>query len=122
MAIRDKLVAAAQPHLRPGEQVQAVIGAQNTSQYLMLAGVIPFVIINKYRIIAATDQRILLIDSGKSQVKGGDLLLELPRTTRLGTSNVIWHVLPMGPEKLRVHRRFFKDLQAADVAGGFPAA
>jgi hypothetical protein len=28
----------------------------------------------------------------------------------------IWHVIPAGQEKLRVHRRFFRDLQIADSA------
>jgi hypothetical protein len=28
----------------------------------------------------------------------------------------LWHQIPAGRENLRVHRRFFKDLEAADTA------
>ncbi|MEL7157729.1 MAG: hypothetical protein AAFN30_14155, partial [Actinomycetota bacterium] len=61
MAIRDKLRANAQPHLEPGEQVQAVFACQSHSAWLMVAtGVIPFVIFNTYMTVAVTDRRILV--------------------------------------------------------------
>jgi hypothetical protein len=41
---------------------------------------------------------------------------ELPRSTRLGPGTGIWHRIPAGQENLRVHRRFFKDIDAADAA------
>jgi len=28
----------------------------------------------------------------------------------------MWHQIPAGQETLRVHRRFFKDIEAADTA------
>jgi len=28
----------------------------------------------------------------------------------------MWHQIPAGEENLRVHRRFFKDLEAADTS------
>lgn len=44
-------------------------------------------------------------------------VFELPRSTRLGPpTGLLWHVIPVGKEKLRVHRRFFKDIRAADTA------
>jgi hypothetical protein len=45
---------------------------------------------------------------------------ELPRATRLGPPSGLWHVVPAGDEKLRVHRRFFKDIEAADTAVARP--
>jgi hypothetical protein len=41
---------------------------------------------------------------------------ELPRATRLGPAGGIWHVIEVNGEKLRVHRRFFKDLETADAS------
>jgi hypothetical protein len=32
----------------------------------------------------------------------------------MGQGSGAWHVVPLGQEKLRVHRRFFKDLAEAD--------
>jgi hypothetical protein len=46
--------------------------------------------------------------------KARGLVTELPRSTRLGPGTGIWHQVTVGQEKLRVHRRFFKDMQIAD--------
>jgi len=40
--------------------------------------------------------------------------MELPRASRLGPGTGIWHQIPAGQETLRVHRRFFKDMEIAD--------
>ena len=116
MALRDSMRESAAQYLKPGEPVQAVIGAQTGSQYMVaLTGVIFFFLVNRYRIIVATPQRILVLDAGRwSQKKARGVVTELPRSTRLGPGSGVWHVIPVGQEKLRVHRRFFKDIQAAD--------
>jgi hypothetical protein len=116
MALRDSMRETAAPYLQPGEPVQAVFGAQTASQYMVaLTGVIFFFLVNKYRIVVATPQRILVLDGGRwSQKKARGVVVELPRSTRLGPASGVWHVIPVGDEKLRVHRRFFKDIQAAD--------
>ena len=44
------------------------------------------------------------------------VVTELPRTTKLGPGTGVWHQIPAGGETLRVHRRFFKDLDTADAA------
>jgi hypothetical protein len=44
------------------------------------------------------------------------VVTELPRSTRLGPGSGVWHQVPAGNEKLRVHRRFFKDMETADSA------
>jgi hypothetical protein len=45
------------------------------------------------------------------------VVMELPRSTRLGPATGMWHKIPAGDETLRVHRRFFKDIEAADSVG-----
>jgi hypothetical protein len=126
MALRDTMRESAKPFLQPGEEVQTVFGAQTASQYVAaLGGVLFFLGLNKYRIFVVTPGRILVLDAGKfSQKKAKGLVAELPRSTRLGPGSGIWHRIPVGSEKLRVHRRFFKDLEAADAAAptGSPAA
>ena len=121
MALRDSMRESAAQYLQPGEPVQAVFGGQTASQYMVaLTGFIFFFLVNKYRIVVATPRRILVLDAGRwSQKKAQGVVAELPRSTRLGPGSGVWHTIPVGGEKLRVHRRFFKDIQAADneVAG-----
>ena len=117
MALRDSMRSSAAPYLRSGETVQAVFGAQTASQWLAaLTGIFVFLGLNSYRIVVVTPQRILILDAGRvSMKKARGVVTELPRSTRLGPGSGIWHVIPVGSEKLRVHRRFFKDLETADT-------
>ena len=112
------MVESARPFLRPGEQIQAVFGAQTASQYIAaLAGIFFFLGLNRFRILVVTPDRIVVLDAGKMSFKKAKSALgELPRSTRLGPANGIWHVIEVNGEKLRVHRRFFKDLEAADAS------
>ena len=119
MALREKMASSATPYLHPGEPVQNVIGAQTASQWVaVVGGVLFFLGLNRYRMIVVTPARILLLDTGvwgMGTAKG--VVAEWPRTTQLGpTSGALWHVIPVGDTKLRVHRRFFKDIAAADAA------
>jgi hypothetical protein len=118
MALRDSMSASAAQFLRPGERVQAVIGAQTASQWLAaLTGVFVFLGLNRYRIIAVTTDRIVVLDTGKVSMKTArGVVTELPRSTRLGPGTGLWHQIPAGEETLRVHRRFFKDIETADAA------
>ncbi|PZS37024.1 MAG: hypothetical protein DLM58_00495 [Pseudonocardiales bacterium] len=51
---------SATPYLQPGEQIQAVIGAQTASGFVAgLGGILIFLGLNRYRILVATPQRIL---------------------------------------------------------------
>jgi hypothetical protein len=119
VALRDKMSASAAQYLRPGEQVQAVFGAQTTGpMMLVLVGSLIRLIINKYRMFVVTDQRILVLDTGKwSLTKARGIVAELPRAARLGPAAGLWYPIETGQEKLYVHRRFFKDIAAADAAG-----
>ncbi len=123
MALRDDMRDSAASYLQPGESVQAVIGAQTASQWLAaLTGIFVFLGLNHYRILAVTPARILVLDAGKvSMKKARGVVMELPRSTRLGPGTGLWHQVPAGQEKLRVHRRFFKDLDTADASVSAPA-
>ncbi len=116
MALRDTMRSTAAQFLRPGEPIQAVIGAQTASQWLAaLTGFFVFLGLNRYRIIAVTPTRIVVLDAGKTSMKKArGVVTELPRSTRLGPGAGMWHRIPAGNETLRVHRRFFKDIDTAD--------
>jgi hypothetical protein len=116
MAIRDTMRSSAAQFLQPGEPIQAVIGAQTASQFLAgLTGIFVFLGLNRYRILAVTPTRIVVLDAGKvSMSKARGVVMELPRSTRLGPGTGIWHRIPAGNETLRVHRRFYKDIETAD--------
>jgi hypothetical protein len=118
VALRDSMAASAAPFLQPGEPIQAVFGAQTASQYLAaLTGIFVFLNFNRYRVVVVTPARIVVLDAGKvSMKKARSVVTELPRSTKLGPGTGVWHKIPAGSETLRVHRRFFKDLAAADSA------
>ena len=118
MALRDSMRDSAAQYLRPGEPIQAVIGAQTASQWLAaLTGFFVFLGLNRYRILAVTPNRILVLDAGKTSMKTArGVVTELPRSTRLGPGQGLWHRIQVGNENLRVHRRFFKDIETADTA------
>lgn len=116
MAIRDSMRSSAAAYLRPGECVQAVIGAQTASQWVaMLGGFLLFLGLNQYRILAVTPDRIVVLDAGKlNSKKARGVVTELSRATRLGPGSGLWHQVKAGEETLRVHRRFYTDLDFAD--------
>jgi hypothetical protein len=121
MALRDSMRDSAAAYLRPGETVQAVLGAQTASQLVAaVSGVFLFLGLNHYRIVAVTPQRVLILDAGRASMKTArGVVAELPRSTQLGPPTGLWHVIPAAGEKLRVHRRFFKDIE---IAASFAAA
>jgi hypothetical protein len=116
MALRDSMRKSASQYLEPGEPVQTVIGAQTASQFLAaLTGIFVFLSMNRYRILAVTPTRIVVLDAGKmSMGTARGVVTELPRSTQLGPATGMWHKIPAGTETLRVHRRFFKDIETAD--------
>ena len=104
MSLRDAMRDSAVPYLEPGEPVQAVIGAQTASQYLAaITGVFVFLGLNRYRILAVTPTRIVVLDAGKTSFKKArGVVTELPRSTRLGPATGMWHKIPVGRAAARV--------------------
>jgi hypothetical protein len=118
MALINKMRSAADPYLRPGELVQALIGAQTHSNYLaMLTGFWILLVLNRYRMIVVTSDRVLVLDTGRfgfTKVRG--VVTELPRDTRLGPARgAAWYRVQVGEETLRVHRRFFRQIEQSDL-------
>ena len=116
MALRDWMRDSAAEYLRPGETVEAVLGAQTASQLVAaVSGFFLFLGLNRYRIVAVTSQRVLILDAGRASMRTAcGVVAELPRSTRLGPASGLWHVIPAAGENLRVYRRFFKDIETAD--------
>ena len=83
VALRDSMRESAAQYLRPGEPIQAVIGAQTASQWLAgLTRIFVFLGLNHYRILAVTPNRIVVLDAGKSSMKTArGVVTELPRST-----------------------------------------
>ena len=121
IAIREKIIENSQQFLRPGEQVQAVIGGQTLSGWWGALSSLVF-FWNNYRAVLATDQRILVLHCGKMRMgKPQSVVRELPRATRIGPASGLWWKCETLGEKLYVHKRFHKDVEAADAAAGFQA-
>ena len=76
--------ASAAQFVEPGETIEQVFGAQTASPLTApLIGSLIALIINRYRIVAVTDRRILVLDAGKwTQRTARAVVSELPRATR----------------------------------------
>jgi len=117
VAIREKIRANAAPLLREGEEIQAVIPAQTISAYYALISAWIIILLNGHRVIVATDRRILLCGSGRfSLTEVREVLAELPRQTAIGPALGLWYKTESLGERLYIHRRFHKDVAAADGA------
>lgn len=112
--LREKIVNNSAAYLRPGEQVQGAFSGQTLSGWWFLLTWLMFFKLN-YRAVIVTDQRILILDTGKwSATKPKGVVAELPRNVVIGPpSGLWWKCLTLG-EKLYVHKRFHKDVIAAD--------
>ncbi|WP_134766973.1 hypothetical protein [Nocardioides sp. 1609] len=116
MALRDTMVEKARPHLQPGEQVQAVFGGQKISQWWLLLSVLVLLFANKYRVVVVTDRRILVLAGTTwSQSKVTGVLAEVPRAVQIGPPSGLWWKCTSLGEPLYVHKRFHKDVVAADT-------
>lgn len=114
--------ASAVQFLNPGETIQEVLGAQTGSPLVRglagafgLLGALLTVPFNEFRIVAVTDQRILVLDAGRwSMKKVRGVVDVLPRAIRLGPATGVWHSIESPSGKIWIHRRFYKDMEAAD--------
>jgi hypothetical protein len=117
MALRNAMRASASPFIEPGETIQQVLAAMTVHPVgVPLIDLIPVLLVNRYRIVAVTDQRVLVLDTGRWSVKTARAVLtELPRSTRLGPARGRWHKIETGSGNIRVSRSSLKDIDAADA-------
>jgi len=116
MAIRDKMRANAATVVNPGETIQQVFAAQTTSPYSALISYWIVIFKNAYRVVVVTDQRILVCNAGRASttaVKG--VVGEFPRSTKIGPPKGVWYKCETLGPKLYIHKRFHKDVIAADA-------
>jgi hypothetical protein len=108
--------ASAAQFVEPGETIEQVFGAQTASPLTApLIGSLIALIINRYRIVAVTERRILVLDAGKwTQRTARAVVSELPRATRLGPTSGLWTKIETPAGKIHVRRYFFRDVDAAD--------
>ena len=115
MAIRDKMRANAQHLLQPGEEIQAVIGAQTKSQWFALISIWIIAFSNAYRVIVVTNRRIIVAKSGRmSMTPVKEIVREVPRSVKIGPASGLWYKCETLGEKLYIHKRYHKDVATAD--------
>ncbi|HTF11644.1 MAG TPA: hypothetical protein VK659_26055 [Asanoa sp.] len=116
MALRDKLIQRTQP-LLPNEQIQQIFPAQSgVSPWLGgLAGLLGQVAV-KRRIVAVTDQSIVVLTANFNGTSPKEVLRRLPRQTTIGPAKGVWARVNVGDEKTWSHAKFRKEIQAADAA------
>ncbi len=118
MALRDKLRERVGPYLEPGEQVQAVwLGQSGPSPYMVFLSYWVILIGGHYKVFAATDRAILVLDAGKlAPARPKRLRLRAPRQVKLGPCSGLWGQIHIDGTRYWVHKRFHKDIDAADAA------
>jgi hypothetical protein len=123
MALREKLEQRSAPYLESGEEVRHVFLAQGgpSPYWNFLTYFVLFWI--RYRIVVVTDRAIIILNAGKLTPtkplsEGRAFLARLPRQTVIGPVSGLWGKTTFAGEKLYVHKRFHKDVNAADAEIG----
>lgn len=122
MGARDRIRETAQPFLEPGENVQATFAAQTgpNPKWFFLTVLIMF--FAKYFAIVVTDRRILVLRTSSFRPAAAkDVAATASRETKLGPVSGLWGEITLDGAKYYVHRRYFKDVEAADAARGSTA-
>ena len=76
---------AVAPHLEPGESIQAIFGAQTKSQYFALISYWILMFNKAWRVVVATDRRIVVFQTGRwgmTRIEG--VTAQSRRQTRIG--------------------------------------
>jgi len=116
MKIRDKMIERVTPFLEPGEQVEQVFAAQTKSPYLASITYWLLVVGNPYRVVAVTDRRIVVCSLRRfSGTAVTGIVSEAPLGTRIGPATGIWYKTAALGDRLYIHKRFHKDVAAADA-------
>lgn len=116
MALRDKLADRAQPYLEPGEEVRHVfMGQTGPSPWFAALSWWIVLFAGKYFIFVVTDRAVLVLRASKLiPSKPKDIEARLPRATQLGPVSGMWGQTNALGQRVWVHKRFHKDLLAAD--------
>jgi len=117
MALREKLVQRAQPYLEPDEQIQSIFLAQSgPSPYWMVLTYWIVVFAAGYSTVVVTDKAIVVLRNGRlSGTRAKGVRLRGPRNVWLGQPRGMWGSIQLD-KKYWVHKRFHKDVLAADAA------
>jgi hypothetical protein len=110
------LQQAVAPHLEPGESIQAIFGAQTKSQYFALISYWILMFNKAWRVVVATDRRIVVFQTGRwgmTRIEG--VTAQSRRHTRIGPAKGLWYRVDCLGERLYVHKRFHKDVALADA-------
>jgi hypothetical protein len=117
MAIRHKLTQRVVPFLEPGEQIQAIFIAQSgpppcwslLSTWIVL-------LTRGYVTVVATDRAIVVLRNGwLTSTRPQSLQARLPRQPMDDPSG-LWARVDLGGTRYWLHRRFHKDVRAANAA------
>lgn len=116
MALRDKLAERTQPFLEPGEQVRHVfLGQTGPSPWFAALSWLIILIAGDYYVFAVTDRAILVMKAGKFvPSKPKSLEARLPRATQIGPVKGLWGESNSLGKRVWIHKRFHKDVDAAD--------
>jgi hypothetical protein len=122
VALREKLAERTQPYLEPGEQVKHVfLGQTGPSPWFGFLSQLIILFAGKYYIFAVTDRAILVMSAGKFvPTKPKSIEARLPRQTQLGPVSGLWGQTNALGKRVWVHKRFHKDVEAADAELGQP--
>jgi hypothetical protein len=123
MALRDKLAQRATPFLEPGEQIQSVFLAQSgPSPYWSFLSAWIVIIAAGYATIVVTDRAVVVLRNGRlTGSVAKSVIARLPRQPMESPSG-LWGQLNLGGTRYWVHKRFHKDVEAANAAiAGSPA-
>jgi hypothetical protein len=115
MAYRDRLLQRATPLLQPNEQVQQIFPA-DAGGHPMLArmfGLLGWVLFAKPRVIAVTDQSVIVFKANLNGTQPKEILARLPRGSVQGQPSGLWAKVQIGDERMHVHKKFHKEVEAA---------
>ena len=115
MALRDKLAERSYPMLEPGEQIHHVFMAQTGPNPWLgaLTNLMWFWV--KTYVIVVTDRAIVVLRASTwVPSKPKAFYKRLPRVTVLGPVDGLWGKMSIEGERFYVHKRFHKDVTAAD--------
>jgi len=124
MAARDKIRARVQPHLEPGEVVQAVVPCQ-TGPSPWFGGLSYWIVIfgGGFWIVVATDRDLVVFRASVwMPFKPKELDRRLPRPTTFGELKGLWGKSQVLGRPTHVHKRFQKDAAEADALAHQPTA